>query len=264
MEEKDSPRRLICGRPKSLMQAKSPLCSGCQHGIVGRIISEVIDELGIMGNVVGIGGVGCHAMSMFVMNVDFVQALHGRAPAVGTGVKRGLNGEAVVFTIQGDGDLAAIGIGDLINATVRGEKLTTVFFNNAGYGTTGGQLAPTTLIGQVSTTTPDGRGPNAGGFPIHVAELMAGLPGVVYSARCAVNTLAQFKRTKKAVKTAFQKQIDGIGYGFVEVLSACPPLLNMRPTKAREWFEKHMLAEYPLGEFKNVNEREIKYQIENN
>jgi len=139
-----------------------------------------------------------------------------------------------------------------------------VFFNNAGYGTTGGQLAPTTLIGQVTTTTPNGRRPEAGGFPIHVAELMAGLPGVVYSARCAVNTLAQFKRTKKAIKTAFQKQIDGIGYGFVEVLSACPPLLNMRPTKAREWFEKHMLAEYPLGEFKNVNEREIKYQIENN
>ena len=262
MKEKDSSKRLIAGRPKSFMKAGSPLCAGCQHGVISRIIGEVIDELGIVGNTVGIGGVGCHAMSMFTMNVDFVQALHGRAPAVGTGVKRGLNQKAIVFSIQGDGDLAAIGIGDLINATVRGEKLTTVFFNNCGYGTTGGQMAPTTLIGQTTTTTPNGRSPETGGFPIHVAELMAGLPGVVYSARCAVNTLAQYKRTKKAIKTAFQKQIDGIGYGFVEVLSTCPPLLKIKPTKAREWFEKHMVAEYPLGEFKNVNERTIRYQVE--
>ena len=255
-------RKLISGRPKCLLPAGTPLCSGCQHGIGARIIGEVVDELGIVGNTIGIGGVGCHAMSMFLMNIDFVQALHGRAPAVGTGVKRGTDGKAIVFSIQGDGDLAAIGIGDLINATVRGEKLTTIFFNNCGYGTTGGQMAPTTLVGQVTTTTPSGRRPGAGGYPIHVAELMAGLSGVAYSARCAVNTLAQYKRAKKAVQTAFQKQIDGIGYGFVEILSACPPLLKMRPTQAREWFEKHMLAEYPLGEFKNLDELKIEYQVD--
>lgn len=262
MEEKNDSRRLIAGRPKTLMAVGSPLCSGCQHGIISRIIGEVLDELDIIGETIGIGGVGCHAMSMFTMNIDFVQALHGRAPAVGTGVKRGMDGKAIVFSIQGDGDLAAIGIGDLINATVRGEKLTTLFFNNCGYGTTGGQMAPTTLIGQVTTTTPNGRSPSAGGFPIHVAELMAGLSGVAYSARCAVNTLAQFKRTKKAIKTAFQKQIDGIGYTFVEILSVCPPILKMNSLKAREWFEKHMIAEYPVGEFKNVDQLEVQYKVE--
>jgi len=263
MEGKENSRRVISGRPKSFMNTKSALCAGCQHGTAARIICEVIDELGIVGDTIAIGGVGCHSMPLlFAANFDVTTALHGRAPAMGTGVKRGTDGKAVVFTLQGDGDLAAIGIGDLINATVRGEKLTTIFLNNCGYGTTGGQMAPTTLIGQVTTTTPSGRGPGAGGFPIHIAELMAGLPGVVYSARCALNTLAQYKRAKKAVKAAFQKQIDGIGYGFVEILSVCPPLLKLRPTKAREWFEKEMMAEYPLGEFKNVNEPMIQHRIE--
>ena len=142
------------------------------------------------------------------------------------------------------------------------QPAVTIFFNNCGYGTIGGQSAPTTLIGQSTTTAPDGRRPDNGGFPIHVAELMAGFPGVAYSARCAVNTPAEYKRAKKSVRIAFQKQIDDIGYGFVEILSACPPLLKMKPLKAREWFEKHMLAEYPLGEFKNVDERKIQYQVE--
>ncbi len=256
-------RRLISGRPKCFMIAGSPLCAGCQHGTISRIIGEVIDDLGIVGKTIAVGGVGCHSMLvMSASKFDLTTALHGRAPALGTGIKRGTDGKAIVFTLQGDGDLAAIGMGDLINATVRGEKLTTIFFNNAGYGTTGGQMAPTTLIGQTTTTTPSGRSPDTGGFPIHVAELMAGLAGVAYSARCAVNTIAQYKRTKKAVRTAFQKQIDNIGYGFVEILSACPPLLKMRPTDARKWFEKHMFAEYPLGEFKNVDETKIQYQVE--
>ena len=261
MGGENNSRKLISGRPNCFVTANTPLCAGCQHGTGSRIIAEVIDELDICGNTIGIGGVGCHAMSMFLMNVDFVQALHGRAPAVGTGVKRGLNGKPIVFTLQGDGDLAAIGMGDIINATVRGEKLTTIFFNNCGYGTTGGQMAPTTLIGQVTTTTPDGRRTDTTGFPIHMAELMAGLPGVAYSARGAVNTLAQYNRTKKAVKNAFQKQIDGIGYSFVEILSVCPPILKMRPIISREWFEKHMFAEFPLGEFKNVDELNIQYQV---
>jgi len=261
MGEDNNSRKLISGRPKYILDARSPLCSGCQHGIISRIICDVVEELDIADKSIGIGGVGCHAMCMFTMNIDFVQALHGRAPAVGTGVKRGTDGNCIVFTIQGDGDLAAIGIGDLINATTRGEKLTTIFFNNSGYGTTGGQLAPTTLIGQPTTTTPLGRKEGEGGFPIHMAELMANFAGVAYSARCAVNTIAQYKSAKKAVKTAFQKQIDGIGYGFVEILSACPPLLKLKPIQARQWFEKHMLSEYPLGEFKNVDELKVNYQV---
>ena len=262
MEEKNKSRKLISGRPKYLFPIRTPLCSGCQHGIGARIIAEALDELGVAGKAIGVAGVGCHGMCMFFMNVDFLQALHGRSPAVCTGLKRGTGGDAVVFSIQGDGDLAAIGIGDLINATVRGENLTTIFLNNSGYGTTGGQMAPTSLIGQVTTTSPEGRKPDAGGYPIHVAELMAGLPGVVYSARGALNTPAQYKRTKKAVKTAFQKQIDGVGYSFVEILSVCPSLLKMNPVKGREWFEKHMTAEYPLGEFKNVDEKKVRYQVE--
>lgn len=262
MEGENNSRKLLSGRPKCIFPAASPLCAGCQHGTGARIIAEVVEELGITGTTIGIGGVGCHAMSMFIMNLDFVQALHGRAPAVGTGVKRGMDGKAIVFTVQGDGDLAAIGMGDIINATVRGEKLTTIFFNNCGYGTTGGQMAPTTLIGQVTTTSPEGRNSETGGFPIHVAELMASLPGVVYSARYSLNSLAQYKRAKKAVKTAFQKQIDGIGYSFVEILSVCPPILKKSPLKAREWFEENMIKEYPLGEFKNVDERVIQYQVE--
>lgn len=266
MKAREKTKKLMFGRPHSIFDQGTAFCAGCQHATIMRIIGDVIDELGIQREVIGVGGVGCHYFAHMYMNVDIVQALHGRAPSVATGVKRAFSLketplDPVVFTFQGDGDLAAIGIGDLINAAVRGEKLTTIFFNNCGYGTTGGQMGPTTLIGQVTTTTPDGRKTDAHGFPIHVAELMAGLPGVVYSARCAVNTLAQFKRTKKATKTAFQKQIDRVGYSFVEVLSACPSLLKKTPMKAREWFEKHVIAEYPLGEFKNVNEREIKYQI---
>ena len=253
MAKTDS-KQVLCERPKSLLEAESPLCSGCQHGVIGRIMGEVIDELGIQGDTICISGVGCHSMILFTANVDFVQALHGRAPAVGTGVKRGLNGKKIVFTVQGDGDLASIGIGDIVSAAIRGEKLTIIFANNAVYGTTGGQMAPTSLVGQSTATTIDGRDPESAGYPVHIAELLATFPGVAYSARCAVNSLAEYAKTKKALKTAFQKQIDGVGLAIVEILSACPPGLKLNPVKSVEWIKEHMMAEYPLGEFKNVDQ----------
>lgn len=253
MTVKSCAKKVLCERPISRMDVDSPLCPGCQHGVIGRILCEVIDELEIQGKTICIAGVGCHAMTLFMMNVDFVQALHGRAPGVGTGVKRAVGANKVVFTVQGDGDLASIGIGDVIHAANRGEKLTIIFCNNSAYGTTGGQMGPTTLLGQVTTTTLDGRNYEDAGFPVHVAELMAAFPGVAYSARCSLTSLANYNKAKKAVKTAFQKQIDGIGLSIVEILSACPPSLKLSPTKAVEWMGNHMMTEYPLGEFKNVD-----------
>jgi len=254
-------KKVLCGPPKSRMPVESPLCPGCQHGVIGRILGEVIDELGIQGDTVCIAGVGCHAMMLFTTNVDFVQALHGRAPGIGTGVKRGLNGKKLVFTVQGDGDLASIGMGDIVHSAIRGEKLTIIFCNNSAYGTTGGQMAPTTLVGQPTTTTPGGRQYKSAGFPVHIAELLAGFPGVAYSARCAVNSLAEYAKTKKAIKTAFQKQIDDVGLSIVEILSACPPSLKLSPTKSIQWIKDHMMAEFPLGEFKNVDEISPGYTI---
>jgi 2-oxoglutarate ferredoxin oxidoreductase subunit beta len=254
-------KKVLCELPKSRLPVESPLCPGCQHGVIGRILSEVIDDLGIQGDTICIAGVGCHAMMLFTTNVDFVQALHGRAPSIGTGVKRGLNGKKIVFTVQGDGDLASIGMGDMIHAAIRGEELTIIFCNNSVYGTTGGQMAPTTLVGQPTATTPNGRQYETAGFPVHIAELMATFPGVAYSARCAVNSLGEYAKTKNALKTAFQKQIDGVGLSIVEILSACPPALKRNPVKAVQWIQEHMMAEFPLGEFKNVDEIRPAYTL---
>jgi 2-oxoglutarate ferredoxin oxidoreductase subunit beta len=245
-------KKVLCELPKSRLPVESPLCPGCQHGVIGRILSEVIDDLGIQGDTICIAGVGCHAMMLFTTNVDFVQALHGRAPSIGTGVKRGLNGKKIVFTVQGDGDLASIGMGDMIHAAIRGEELTIIFCNNSVYGTTGGQMAPTTLVGQPTATTPNGRQYETAGFPF---------PGVAYSARCAVNSLGEYAKTKNALKTAFQKQIDGVGFSIVEILSACPPALKRNPVKAVQWIQEHMMAEFPLGEFKNVDEIRPAYTL---
>ena len=266
MEANKNSKKLMFGRPKSVFDSETVFCPGCQHPTVMRIISEVIDELEIQGEVIGIGGVGCHFFTTLYMNVDFVQALHGRSPSVATGIKRAsllktTPFDPIVFTVQGDGDLAAIGMGDIINAVVRGEKFTTFFFNNSGYGTTGGQMAPTTLIGQTTTTTPLGRTEEREGFPVHMAELLASFPGVVYSARCALNSHANYNRTKKAVKTAFKKQIDGVGFSIVEILSVCPSTLKKKPIDALKWFEDHMLKEYPLGVFKDAEKAAVEYKV---
>jgi 2-oxoglutarate ferredoxin oxidoreductase subunit beta len=221
--------------------------------VVARCVGEAVDDLGIQENTIGVVGVGCHAMTGIAIEMDIINAAHGRAPGVATGIKRAFHGEAVVFTFQGDGDLGAIGLGDVLNAVNRGEKLTTIFFNNAGYGNTGGQMGPTTLEGQITTTSPYGRAPEQTGYPLHMAEMMASLRGCAYSARVSVNNLKNYAKARKAVKTAFQKQLEGVGYGFVEFLCTCPPGWKKKPDEALQWLEKAMMEEYRLGEFKNVD-----------
>lgn len=246
-------RKVIYKPPDLLFLNGTNFCPGCQHGVVTRLIAEAIEELGIEGRCIGVGGVGCHSMAANIMNVDFIHALHGRAPCVATGLKRGHYGKKVVFTLQGDGDLAAIGMGDIINAVNRGEKLTTIFFNNAGYGTTGGQMAPTTVYGQVTSTTPLGRDREKEGFPAHISELMATLAGVAYSGRFSLLSVKDCVQAKKGIKAAFQKQLDNVGYGFVELLSASPACWRKSPPDAIEWLKENMLKEYPVGVFKEVS-----------
>ena len=232
-------------------------CPGCHYGTIVRLLCEVIEEMGFEDSAVGLSGVGCSfgPFPIFV-GVDFTACPHGRAPAMATAIKR-IHPDTTVFTVQGDGDLGAIGLGCFMNAILRGEKLTTIFLNNACYGTTGGQMAPTTMQGQKTTTTPNGRDYKTTGFPLHAAELAATMQGVAYSARCTVHTPANYQRAKKALKTAFQKQMDGIGYGFVEFLSACPPNWSLRPLQCLDYISETMIGEYPLGEFKNVDTIEL-------
>jgi 2-oxoglutarate ferredoxin oxidoreductase subunit beta len=242
----------VFGRPELVFEHPHQYCAGCQYGTITRLLAEVIEELGIEGDVIGVSAVGCSIMTHQYLDIDFIDALHGRAPEVATGVKHAHYGKPIVFTMQGDGDLAAIGMGDLINAISRGENLTTFFLNNANYGTTGGQMAPTTLLGQKSTTTPSGRDPQQQGFPIHVAELVTQLQGLVYSARCALNTVANVRKTKKAIRKAFENQMQGLGYSFVEILSACPSGWKKSPVESLQWIGEDMIREFPLGVFKDV------------
>lgn len=249
-------RKVIFKPPEILFPGATNFCPGCQHGVITQLVAEAIEELGIQGQCIGVGGVGCHAMAANIINVDFIHALHGRSPCVATGLKRGHYGKKVIFTLQGDGDLAAIGMGAIINAVNRGEKLTTIFFNNAGYGTTGGQMAPTTVYGQVTTTTPLGRDRETEGFPAHMAELVASLGGVAFSGRYSLLSVKDCVQAKKGIKTAFQKQMDKVGYGFVELLSASPACWKKQPGDAIEWLKENMLKEYPVGVFKDISTEE--------
>jgi 2-oxoglutarate ferredoxin oxidoreductase subunit beta len=214
-------------------------------------LCEVIEELGIEEETIAITGVGCGFRNYLGFDLDGMCVPHGRAPDVATGIKRSLGGKPMVFTLQGDGDCIAIGAESLINAAARAERITVLMVNNANYGTTGGQLAPTTLMGQRTTTTPEGREPSAG-YPIHTAELLASIKGVAYSARSAVNTPVNYQRTRRCLKTAFRKQLEDIGFSFVEILSACPPDWHLSPLDSLKWIEEKLIAEFPLGEFKNV------------
>ncbi len=243
--------KLIGFQPKLIINQPANYCPGCHYGMITRLLAEVIEELGIEGDIIGVSAVGCSIFTHVYLDIDFIDALHGRAPEVASGIKAAHFGRKIVFTLQGDGDLAAIGMGDFINAIARGELLTTIFLNNANYGTTGGQMAPTTIIGQKSTTTPRGRDPAMEGYPIHVAELVTSLQGLVYSARCAMNTVKNVRRTKKAIAKAFRIQMEGSGYGFVEILSACPAGWKLSPLDSLKWIEKKMIPEYPLGVFKD-------------
>lgn len=228
-------------------------CPGCQTPLVARMVAENLEELGIGDKAIVIGGVGCHGMLQGGICLDKVGAPHGRAPDLATAIKR-IYPHRLVFTIQGDGDCIAIGAGSLIGALTRAEQITIIMVNNTNYGTTGGQLGPTTLVGQVTSTTPEGRKPSVEGYPAHAAELVATFKGVAYSARGALHTPANFSRTKGYIRTAFQRQIDGVGLSFVEVITACPSNWHMTPAESLAWIGEKVVQEFPLGEFRNVTQ----------
>lgn len=235
--------------PRSLRKVPTHYCAGCGHGIVHRLIAEVVDELGIRERVIGVSPVGCAVLAYDYWDFDCCEAAHGRALAVATGIKR-IKRQRIVFTYQGDGDLAAIGTSETIHAANRGENLTVIFINNAVYGMTGGQMAPTTLLGQKTATTPLGRDTKTSGYPLKIAELLAGLTGVRYVERVSVHSPAKIIQTKKAIKQAFSSQIDNQGFSLVEILSPCPTYWGLSAKKALDWIGEVMCKEFPLGRIK--------------
>ncbi len=240
---------IVFEKPHALKDISMHYCPGCTHGIIHRLIAEVIDELGIEGTTVGVSSVGCTYNNYDYFNCDMVQSAHGRAPAVATGVKR-VNPDNTVFTYQGDGDLAAIGTAEIVHAAARGEKITTIFVNNAIYGMTGGQMAPTSLVGQTTTTSPYGRNPEVNGFPINVCNLIATLEGAVFVERVSMHDIKNINIAKKAIKKAFQVQIAKKGFSLVEVLSTCPTNWGLEPQDSMEWVKDNMVPKYPLGNLK--------------
>ncbi len=237
-------------RTPTLKDVPTHYCPGCGHGIAHRLVAETIDELGIHGRTIGIAPVGCAVLAYDYLDVDMIEVAHGRAPAVATGMKR-TNPDKIIFSYQGDGDLAAIGTGEIIHAAHRGEQITVIFINNAVFGMTGGQMAPTTLPGQVTTTTQLGRDVEDQGHPLQVSELLAILPGAIYVERCSVHNPAQIRKAKKAVKHAFELQLnDAHGLSLVELLSPCPTYWRMTPAKAIEWMENEMIKVFPLVRLK--------------
>lgn len=241
---------VVFDKPKSLTDVPLHYCPGCTHGIVHRLVAEVIDELGIEGKTIGIAPVGCSVMAYNYFTCDMIEAAHGRAPAVATGVKRA-NPENIVFTYQGDGDLASIGMAETVHAAARNENITIVFINNAIYGMTGGQMAPTSLPGQVTQTSPYGRDVTACGYPVKVCELLSTLDGAEYVERVAVNNVKNIKNAKKAIKKAFENQVNNKGFSLVEVLSTCPTNWGLTPQKALQWVDEKMIPYYPLGVYKD-------------
>lgn len=239
----------IFGKPASMTDAITHYCPGCTHGIAHRLVAEVIDELGIQERTFGVAPVGCSVFLYNYIDVDMYEAAHGRAPAVATAAKR-IRPDMVGFTYQGDGDLASIGMAEIVHAANRGEHITVIFVNNAIYGMTGGQMAPTTLFGQKATTCPLGREASVNGYPIRIAEMLATLASPGYIARVSVSKPKYVIKAKEAIKKAFQTQIDKKGFSLVEVLSTCPTNWGIRPVESTDWLEQHMMPYYPLGEFK--------------
>ena len=240
----------IFSKPNALLDVAFHYCPGCHHGIINRLVAEVIDEMNLNDIVIGVVPVGCSTLAYDYFNFDILEAAHGRAPAVATGVKR-VHPDAFVFTYQGDGDLAAIGCSEIVHAAARGEKISTIFVNNAIYGMTGGQMAPTTLIDQVTNTSPYGRAADTAGLPIRMSEMLTTLDGVKFIARVAVNNPPNMAKAKNAIRKAFEIQQRGEGFAMVEVLSTCPTNWGMTPLAANEWLGKSMIATYPLGIFKS-------------
>lgn len=243
--------KVVFERPKSLSDVPLSYCPGCTHGIVHRLVAEIIDELGIEGKTIGIAPVGCSVFAYNFFECDMIQAAHGRAPAVATGVKRS-HPDRVVFTYQGDGDLAAIGTAETVHIAARGENVTTIFVNNAIYGMTGGQMAPTSMPGQITTTSPYGRDRKIHGMPIRVCEMLSTLDGLAYAERVAVNSTKNIIAAKKAIRKAFQTQLDCKGFSIIEVLSTCPTQWSMSPAEALKWIDTDMIPYYPLGVYKDT------------
>lgn len=243
--------QIVFQRPHALLPVVTNYCPGCTHGIVERLVAETIDELDIEGKTVGVAPVGCAVMAYDFFGCDMVEAAHGRAPAVATGIKRSLP-ENIVFAYQGDGDLASIGMAETIHAATRGENITIIFINNAIYGMTGGQMAPTSLPNQVTQTSPYGRDLDTAGYPIRVCELLSTLDGVAYLERVTVDGPKGVRNTKKAIKKAFENQVNGVGYSLVEVVSVCPTNWKMSSEQALLWMQENMLPYYPLGVYKDV------------
>ena len=242
---------IVFQKPKALADATFHYCPGCSHGIVHRLIAEVIDELGVEGTTVGVAPVGCAVFAYNYFNCDMVEAAHGRAPAVATGLKRACP-ENTIFTYQGDGDLAAIGTAETVHAATRGENITVIFINNAIYGMTGGQMAPTSLPGQITQTTPYGRDVKYSGHPLRVCELLSSVDGVALAERVTVDSVKNVRRAKKAIKKAFEYQQEGLGYSLVEIVCACPTNWGLSPQEAIGWLRENMLPYYPLGVYKDV------------
>ena len=248
-ETTEKEMKVVFERPHSLLPVVTNFCPGCPHGIVERLVCEVMDELDIEGETIGVAPVGCSVISYDFFGCDMIEAAHGRAPAVATAVKR-VHPDKVVFAYQGDGDLASIGMAETVHAATRGENITIIFINNAIYGMTGGQMAPTTLIGQKATTAPKGRTKEQAGMPIRMAEMLSTLDGCVYAERVCVTDIPHLNKAKKAIRKAFEKQMAGEGFTFIEVLSTCPTNWGMTPLKANEWLKNEMAAYYPLGVIK--------------
>ena len=241
---------IVFQKTKGLTDAVTHYCPGCTHGIVHRLVGEALEELGIIGDAIGVAPVGCSVMAYNYFSCDMVQAPHGRAPAVATGLKRSLP-DNIVFTYQGDGDLASIGTAETVHAAARNENITVIFINNAIYGMTGGQMAPTTLPGQVTQTTPYGRDVNYSGYPVRVCEMVSTLDGVALAQRVAVNNVKNVMAAKAAIKKAFEMQINKKGFSIIEVLSTCSTNWGMTPVAAMKWLEENMIPYYPLGVYKD-------------
>ena len=244
---------IVFQKTKGLTDKETHYCPGCTHGIIHRLVAESLEELGVLGDAIGVAPVGCAVMAYDYFNCDMVEAPHGRAPAVATGIKRA-RPDNIVFTYQGDGDLAAIGTAETVHSATRGENITVIFVNNAIYGMTGGQMAPTTLPGQVTQTTPYGRDVNYSGFPVRVCEMLSTLSGVAYAERVAVNNVPNVRKAKAAIKKALKAQMEKKGFSIVEVISACPTNWGMTPVEALKWIDDNMIPYYPLGVYKDITE----------
>jgi 2-oxoglutarate ferredoxin oxidoreductase subunit beta len=243
------PENLVYTRPEGLTDFPTHYCPGCTHGVAHRLIAEVLDEMGVTEKTIGVAPVGCSVFAYNYFDCDFVEAAHGRAPAMATGIKRVLP-ERVVFTYQGDGDLASIGMAEIMHAAGRGENITVVFINNAIYGMTGGQMAPTTLPGQKTTSSPLGRDVETQGYPLRMSEMLAQMDGAGYIVRRSLHDPKNIRLAKKAIRTAFETQVRGLGFSMVELLSTCPTNWGINAIDSLKWVEEHMIPVFPLGDYK--------------